>query len=89
VVDLHKTVKPRKYKFDDPDADDPDHIVKQFYTVIIAAASEQEIGVENLFKKGVSRGRKAYPDFGRLMDRTMMWADECHWGHDPKHGSSH
>ena len=54
----HSTAKHDKIKFHDPDADDPDWKVKKARTIMIAAVSEIETGVENLWKRGRSTGRK-------------------------------
>jgi hypothetical protein len=53
---FHSTVTNDKIKFKDPEAEDPDWQVKQAYTLLIAAASEIENGVENLWKRGPSGG---------------------------------
>ena len=64
----HATVSGHKIKFHDPDdPNDPDWMVKQGYLLLIAAASEMENGVENLWKAGMRKMRRPYPDFGRYM----------------------
>ena len=70
-------------------ADDPDWRFKICYTIMIASASEIHNGVENLWKRGLSKGRRAYPDFGRYMPinyfKAFMaaapycWCDEKYW----------
>ena len=70
----YSTVKNDKIKFHDPDADDPDWKVKKAYTIMIAAVSEIETGVENLWKRGRSTGRKEYPNFGRYMKKNEFKA---------------
>jgi hypothetical protein len=61
------TVKNDKIKFEDPEAEALDWKVKQAYTLMIAAASEIENGVENLWKCGPSRDQHDYPDFGKYI----------------------
>ena len=63
--------------------------VKQCYVLLIAAATELENGVENLWKSGMKGVRRNYPDFGRFMSINGMhafcsaapyaWADEKYW----------
>jgi hypothetical protein len=53
--------------FHDEDAEDPDWKSKQSYTMLIVAALEMEMGVENLWKKGKANGRRGHPDFGQYM----------------------
>ena len=82
-------MKDAKIKFHDEEADDPDWKVRVCYTLLIAAASEVEVGVENLWKSGKSGGRHSYPDFGRYISRdtfrafqsaaAMCWADPKYW----------
>jgi hypothetical protein len=72
-------------KFHDEADADPDWKVKQCYTLVIAAATEIENGISNLWKKGPSGGRHDFPDFGRYMPRNhfkcfasaapFCWAD--------------
>ena len=70
----YSTVRNDKIKFYDPDLDDPDHLVKIAYTIMIAAVSEVEQGVENLWKRGRSNGRRDYPNFGRYMAKNTFKA---------------
>jgi len=65
--EFHNTVVNDKIVFHDPEAEDPDWRVRVCYTLLIAAASEIEVGVENLWKSGPSGGRHSYPDFGKYM----------------------
>ena len=58
----------------DPDADDPDWMVKKAYTIMIAAVSEIETGVENLWKRGRSSGRKEFPNFGKYTKKNYFKA---------------
>ncbi len=86
---FHSTVTNDKIKFEDPEAEDPDWKVKQAYTLMIAAASEIENGVENLWKRGPSGGRHDYPDFGKYMPinhfkvfqaaAPYCWCEKKHW----------
>jgi len=61
------TVASQHIKFHDDEANDPDWRVRVCYTLMIAAASEVEIGVENLWKRGPSGGQHKYPDFRQYM----------------------
>jgi hypothetical protein len=49
----HATYMNYPYKFHDPTNAYPDWIIKHCYLVIIAAVMEADVGVENLFKKGI------------------------------------
>ena len=83
------TVRSDKIQFHDEDAEDPDWKVKRAYTLLIAAASEVESGVENLWKQGKSNGRRDYPDFGQFMPLNYFkafqaaaaycWSDKKYW----------
>ena len=42
-------------------------MVKQCYTLLIAAKPEVECGVDNLWRKGYSSGRHSYPNFGQYV----------------------
>jgi len=46
----YSTVQHDNIKFYDPEADDPDYLVKIAYTIMIAAVSEVEQGADNLWK---------------------------------------
>jgi len=46
--------------------------MKIAYTIVIAAVSEVEQGVENLWKRGRSNGRRGYPNFGRYMSKNTF-----------------
>ena len=56
---------------------------------MIAVVSEVEQGVENLWKRGRSNGRRDYPNFGRHMSKNMFkafqsaaphcFAEKKHW----------
>jgi hypothetical protein len=48
------TVRDENIQFYDHEAEDPDWMVRVCYTLMIAAASEVEVGVENLWRKGRS-----------------------------------
>ena len=83
------TVAAQSIKFHDPDADDPDWRVRVCYTLMIAAASEIEVGVDNLWKRGPSGGRHEFPHFGQYMPvnyfkcfraaAPFCWCDKKHW----------
>ena len=61
---------------------------------MIAAASEVERGVDNLWKSGRSGGRTVYPDFGQYMSKNefkcfsatapLCWAEKKHWFGSPR-----
>jgi hypothetical protein len=53
---FYETVKHDKIKFHDEDAEDPDWMIFQAYTLLIVAASEIENGVDNLWKRGKGMG---------------------------------
>ena len=59
-------------EFHDPDADDPDWRVKRCYTLLIAARSEMEYGMDNLWKRGKYNGRRSYLDFGHYVTITSF-----------------
>jgi hypothetical protein len=64
---FYETVNHDKITFHDEDAEDPDWKIHQAYTLLIAAASEIENGVENMWKRGKGMGWHDYPYFGRFM----------------------
>jgi hypothetical protein len=68
---FHDTYTNDKIKFRDPEDPDPDWKVKQDFTLIIAVASEIENGVDYLWKRGSSSGRRDYPDFGKYMSSQL------------------
>ena len=70
----YSTVKHDHIEFCNEDTDDPYYLVKIAYTIMIAAVSEVEQGVENLWKRGRSNGRRYYPNFGRYMSKNMFKA---------------
>ena len=86
---FHSTTVASNIKFHDPDDDDPDWKVKQCYLLIIAAATEREHGVENLWKQGWKKMHCPYPDFGRFMGinefkafclaAPYCWCNESEW----------
>jgi hypothetical protein len=95
---FHTAVKNDRIAFHDPEADDPDWTVKQACALMIAAASEIENGVENLWKRGPSGGRHDHPDFGKHMAinhfvtafqsaAPCCWCDEKHWHVDKRDGT--
>jgi Transposase IS4 len=89
---FHQTVLRDGIKFNRPNDPDPDWIVKNCYLLVLAAVGEVKLGVDNLWKKGPSVGRKDYPDFGRYVPvhyfkawqaaAPMMWCDEKYWYED-------
>ena len=86
---MYQTVANDKIKFNDETDRDPDWIVKQGYLLILAAATESDTGVENLWKRGKSGGRHDHADFGQYMPQNyfkafisgaaMMFCEEAHW----------
>jgi hypothetical protein len=93
-AEFYETFKHDKITFHDEDADDPDWEIRQAYTLLIAAASEIENGVENLWKRRKGMGRRDYPDFGRIMSKNAFkafnsgahfcWTEEEHWYKDKR-----
>ena len=67
-------------------------MVRVCYTLLIAAASEMETGIENLWKSGKSGCRHQYPDFGKYISihyfkafvaaAPYCWCDKKHWYQD-------
>ncbi|KAG7355119.1 hypothetical protein IV203_004475 [Nitzschia inconspicua] len=57
--------------------------------MMVAAATESEVGVENLWKRGPTGGRRDYPDFGQYLPRNWfvafqsaagyMWSPKKYW----------
>ena len=70
----YSTVRDDRIQFHDEEADDPDWIVKQCYLLMIAAATEVDVGVENLWLRGKSNGRRNYPNFGRYIQQNTFKA---------------
>ena len=60
---FHATVVASKIRFYDPNDDDPDWKMKQYYLPLIVVAMERECGVENLWKQGLKKMCCPYPDF--------------------------
>ena len=58
-------------QFHDKEADDLDWTAKQAYLLVLAAATESDVGVDNLWKRGRSGGRQDYADFGQY--RPQNW----------------
>ena len=86
----YQTVKSKKIKFHDENAEDQDHIVKKCYTLLIAGASFIQNGVNSLFKRGPSGGLSgSYPDFGKYISKSVFqaficaapfcWCDKKYW----------
>jgi hypothetical protein len=88
----HRTVTLSSFKFNDSDADNPDWIVKQCYLLLIASVTEADVGVENLWKKGLSGGHHEFANFGQyiLMNifkafqygAALMFCDKRWWYED-------
>ena len=82
---FHQTVVKEGIVFHQLDDHDPDWIVKNCYLLLLAAVGKVKLGVDNLWKKGTTGGRKDYPDFRRYVPchyfnawqaaATFMWCD--------------
>lgn len=85
----HKTHNQLGHKFHDETAEDPDWLVKQCYTLLIAGATQLKNGIENLWKRGQSDGLSQCPDFGQHVEQKLFkcwksaaafaWADRKCW----------
>eukprot|EP00957_Ditylum_brightwellii_P127846 9749807-Ditylum_brightwellii.AAC.1 len=94
TAEFHRTVQAEKIYFHQPDAYDPDWCVKRCYTLIVAAASEVETGVDNLWRVGLSLGCHNYPDFGKYIPKNAFkafcsaapyaWSDKKYWYEDKR-----
>ncbi|CAB9499209.1 unknown protein [Seminavis robusta] len=73
----YQTVKKERIIFHNDGGGDPDIYVKQCYLLMIAAASEAETGVENLWKRGKGSGRRDHADFGQYLPMNMFKAFIC------------
>ena len=73
----HITVTHDNIKFDDGDPDDPDWMVKQCYLIMIAAVAEVDCGIDNLWRRGKSNGRRYYPNFGKYIGKNYFKAFIC------------
>eukprot|EP00957_Ditylum_brightwellii_P038960 2944451-Ditylum_brightwellii.AAC.1 len=63
-AEYDRTCQHKKIVFDDPNDEDRDWKVKCCCIIIIAAAGALECGIDNLWKKGITQGRRENPDFG-------------------------
>jgi len=89
---FYATYRNDKIKFHNPEADDPDWIVKQCYMLMIAAITEADCGIDNLWRQGQSYGRHSYANFGQYIPKNWflcfiaaapyMWCDEKWWHTD-------
>ena len=59
-------------KFHNQNADDPDWCVKCCYTLIVSSTSEMKCGIENLWKRVISNGRRSYLYFGQYVTITSF-----------------
>ena len=72
IQDKYNKLKGKKeFVFYDPDHDDPDHYIKEAFTVLLAGTLTPCSGAENLWKRGEC-GFIAYPDFGQCYDIDMF-----------------
>jgi len=74
LAPYHTTVKEENIVFHQEGDIDPDWAVKQCYLLLIAAVTEAEQGVENLWKRGISGGRHNHADFGKYIPKNMFKA---------------
>ena len=74
---MFQTVQDEKIAFHQERDEDPDWVVKQCYLLMIAAVTEAEIGVDNLWKRGESGGRHKHPDFGQYVPKNVFKAFTC------------
>ena len=72
---FHTTVVNEKIVFHDPKDKDPDWLVNQCYLLLLAAVWEGDVGIDNLWKKGKSRGRHNFADFGQYIPVNYF----CAW----------
>ena len=70
----YSTVRDNNILFHDEESEDPDWLVKQCYLLLIAAVTEVETGVENLWLRGKSSGRRNYPNFGQYVPQNVFKA---------------
>ena len=85
----HQTVIDEKIQFNQPDNEDPDWVVEQRCLLVVAAATEPVISVDNLWKCGEGRGRHPHPNFGQCIPINVfkcfkaacafMWCDKKWW----------
>lgn len=61
-------------KFERPDHDDPDVLLKICLTLMVTAVLEVEKGVEGLWKRGKSGGMKEYPNYGQYIPQEYFRA---------------
>eukprot|EP00957_Ditylum_brightwellii_P139393 10622895-Ditylum_brightwellii.AAC.2 len=74
-AEYYRTCQHKNIVFDDPnDDEDRDWKVKHCYTLLIAAAGELECGIDSIWKKGITRGRRNYPDFGQYILKHVFKA---------------
>ena len=88
----YSTVRDERIQFHDPEAADTDWFVKNCYLILIAASTEVEVGVENLWRRGKSNGRRNYPNFGQYVGQNTFKAfqsaapycfcEQKYWYHD-------
>lgn len=93
-ADMYETMQKRNIKFHDPKAEDPDWKMKQYVLLLIAAATEVENGLVNLWKSGATGGCRNYPDFGKYAEKNefnafmnallWMWSHERYWYEDKR-----
>jgi hypothetical protein len=90
----YATTQQRSIKFHQPDNPDPDWIVKNCYLLLLAAATEADVGVENLWKAGDSGCLHPYANFGKFVPLEyfkafqscahFMFCNREHWFKDKR-----
>jgi hypothetical protein len=90
----YATVNQNNITFHRPDDPDPDWIIKNCYLVLLAAATEADIGVENLWKVGDSGCLHPYANFGKWVPINhfkafqscahFMFCKKDHWFQDKR-----
>jgi len=90
----YETVQQDKTLFHDAEDKDPYWKIQQCYVLLIAAATEMENSIENLWKHGKIKNQRWYSDLRRFMAMNEMkafcsaapycWSDEEHW-YTPQH----
>jgi Transposase IS4 len=86
----YQTVVKEGIRFHRADDEDPDWVVKNCFLLLLAAAGEVKLGIDNLWKSGpCPGGRRDYADFKRYVPvhyftawksaMPLMWCDRSFW----------